>query len=135
MELAAKAHFALVAPTYLPPKCVYSYQRSYSMQLDGQSMPAIRVGYRLGKKDQYLGLGETTWLDAPLAGPGKRVQSGDVAYTVVGTSTKPDHVWWVNDGVLHWTSNTLMYELSREQLLAVALSCTDVSVAPTGSTE
>jgi LCP family protein required for cell wall assembly len=129
LKLAAKAQFPLMAPTYLPPACVYSYQRSYSIELGDRSRPAVRVGYRLGRKDQYLGLGETTWLEAPLASRGKQVQVGDVAFTIVGTSTKADHVWWVKDGVLHWTSNTLMYELSREQLLAVAISCIDVSVA------
>ena len=114
-----------MAPTYLPPKCVYSYQRSYSIALGSRDRPAIRVGYRLGKKDQYLGVGATTWLDAPLASPGKQVTVDGVVFTVVGTSTKADHVWWVKDKVLYWVANTLMYEISREQLLAVALSCVD----------
>ena len=85
------------------------------------------MGYRLGKKDQYLGVGETTWLGAPLASPGRQVLSGGVVFTLVGTATKTDHVWWIEDGVLHWVANTLMYELPREQLLAVAISATKVT--------
>jgi LCP family protein required for cell wall assembly len=126
VKLATKARFALMAPMYLPPKCIYSYQRSYSIQSGGR---AIRVGYRLSKKDQYLGVGETTWLGAPLASAGKEVQADGVTFTIVGTSTKADHIWWVKDEVLCWVANTLMYELSREQLLAVAISCVDVAAA------
>jgi hypothetical protein len=124
-KLAGEAGFALRAPTYLPPKCVYSFERSYSIQLGSRSQPAVKVGYRLSKKDQYLGVGATTWLDAPLASPGKKVQVDGTVFTVVGTSTKADHIWWVQDNVLYWVSNTLMYEISREQLLAVAISCID----------
>ena len=133
-KLAATVDFALVAPTYLPPRCVYTYQRSYSLQVGGKTLPAIRVGYRLAHKDQYLGIGETTWLEAPLASPGRQMKMGDVIYTLVGTSTKTDHVWWIKDGVLCWVANTLMYELSREQLLAVALSATPVESAGESTT-
>jgi LCP family protein required for cell wall assembly len=127
-SLESDAGFTLMAPTYLPPKCAYSYKRSYTIPLGSRSRPAIRVGYRLGKKDQYLGIGATTWLDAPLASPGKEVTVDGVVFTIVGTSTKADHVWWVKDKVLYWVANTLMYEISREQLLAVAISCVDPAV-------
>ena len=125
-NLADAAGFSLVAPTYLPPKCKYSYQRSYNIQVDGSAIPAVRVGYRLGTKDQYLGVGETTWLEAPLAVPGQRVAMDSAIFTIVGTNTKTDHIWWVEDGVLCWVANTLMYELSKEQLLAVAMSTAPV---------
>ncbi len=88
VKLAEATDFSLVAPTYLPPKCKYSYRRSYAIQVDGAGMPAIRVGYRLGTKDQYLGIGETTWLDAPLAVSGTQIVVNDTVFTVVGTSTK-----------------------------------------------
>lgn len=120
--LADASGLLLQVPTYLPPKCVYSYQRSYSIEVDGEPKPSVKVGYRLSTEDQYLGVGETTWLDAPLASPGKNVTRGDTVFTIVGTSTKTDHVWWIEDGILCWVTNTLMYELSREQLLAVAVS-------------
>lgn len=121
-KLADTSGLLLQVPTYLPPRCAYSYQRSYSIETGGKSMPAVRVGYRLSTEDQYLGVGETTWLDAPLASSGKNVIRGDTVFTIVGTSTKTDHIWWIEDGVLCWVANTLMYELSREQLLAVAIS-------------
>jgi LCP family protein required for cell wall assembly len=127
--LAGQAGFPLVAPRFLPAKCKYSYKRSYSIRVGDQTRPAVRVGYRFAGKDQYLGVSETTWLDAPIASPGKEVQGDGVVFTVVGTSTKTDHVWWIEDDVLHWVSNTLRFELSGEQLLAVAVSTAAVSAA------
>ena len=63
---------------------------------------------------------------APLASAGEEVQGDGVAFTVVGTSAKPERVWWKKDGVLYWVSNTLLYELSKEDLLAVAMSAVSV---------
>ncbi len=125
-KLEAKAGFPLMAPTYLPPKCAYSYQRSYSLGSGEHARPAVRVGYRLAKKDQYLGVGATTWLKAPLASAGREVRLGGTVFTIVGTATKADHIWWIKDDVLYWVANTLMYEVSREQLLAVAISAVNV---------
>lgn len=127
--LAGEVSFPLVAPCYLPARCQYSYQRSYSIQVSDETRPAVRVGYGFGGGDQYLGFSETTWLDAPIASPGEEVKGDGVVFTVIGTSIKTDHVWWVKDDVLHWVSNTLLYELTREQLLAVAISATAVSAA------
>lgn len=124
--LAGEAGFALMAPSYLPQGCTYSYRRSYSIEVGGEARPAVKVGYRLGSKDQYLGVGGTTWLEAPIASPGTLIESDDVVYTVVGTSTKTDHIWWVEGDVLYWVSNTLLYELTGEELLAAALSTTEV---------
>ena len=54
------------------------------------------------------------------------MQGDGVSYTVVGTSTKVDHVWWIRDGVLCWVTNTLFADLDREELLAVAMSTVPV---------
>ncbi len=121
-ELAGAAGFPLLRPTYIPPKCQYAYQRSYAIQVDGKWIPAVKVGYRLSTKDQYLGVGATTWLDAPLASSGKGVIHDGILFTIVGSNAKTDHIWWVKDEVLYWVTNTLMYELTREELLAVAIS-------------
>jgi len=82
--------------------------------------------YRLrlnGKNtDQYMGITETTWTDAPAASNGTEVEHNGVVYTIVGTNQKVDHIWWKKDGVLYWVSNTLSYLVSKEDLLAVAES-------------
>ena len=127
--LTGKVDFPLVAPAFIPAACKYSYQRAHSIQTGGDDHPAVRVGYRYSGRDQYLGIGQTTWLDAPLASPGVDVEGHGTTFTVVGTSTKVDRVWWIQDGVLHWVSNTLRYELTGEKLLAVAMSCVAVPTA------
>jgi hypothetical protein len=54
-----------------------------------------------------------------------------VIFRLVGSSTKTDHVWWIQDGVLYWVSNTLTFDLSRGEMLAAALSALPVTPAPT----
>ena len=90
------------------------------------SKRALKVGYRYGDEDQYLCVNGADWLDAPLASAGEEVQGDGTVFTVVGTSAKPERVWWKKDGVLYWVSNTLLYELSKEDLLAVAMSAVPV---------
>ena len=62
-------------------------------------------------------------------GPGVEVESNGIVFTVVGAGNKPDHVWWVKDGVLYWVSNTIFADLTREQLLAIAISTVPVPAA------
>ncbi len=124
--LAGEVAFPVAAPTYVPASCRYAFSRSYDIVVGNGAAPAFMVGYRYGDEDQFLGVSGTTWLDAPLAGAGEEVGDDNMLFTVVGTSTKTDHVWWKKDGVLYWVSNTLLYELSREDLLAVAASTVEV---------
>ncbi len=127
-KLAEEATFSLAAPTYIPDGYDYSFQRVYDVVPKDDGKPAVRVGYKNEDRDLYLGVSESTWLDAPIASPGVQVQGDGVVYTIVGTSTKVDHVWWIRDGVLRWVTNTLFADLNREELLAVAVSA--VSAPP-----
>ena len=126
--LEKQSGIALMAPSYMPSDFSYSFDRSYGLTVGGGSKPAARVGYRYNGEDLYAGVSATTWTDAPLKSPGVQVQGDGVVYTVVGAGNKPDHVWWVKGGVLYWVSNTIFGDLTREQLLAIAISA--VSVAP-----
>ena len=66
---------------------------------------------------------QTTWSDAPAASKGRQeVEHNGITYTIVGTSQSTDHVWWIEDDVLYWVSNTLSYSLSPRELLKVAWS-------------
>jgi hypothetical protein len=125
--LAATVDLPLVAPTYLPAAYTFSFRRDYALMDGDKNCPTVRVGYRYGTRDRYMGLSESTWLEAPIASKGIEVKGpGGIVYTVVGTSTKADHVWWVSDGVLHWVTNTLYSDVRPEELLAVALSALPV---------
>ncbi len=127
-RLTKTAPFTLIAPSYVPEGFTYSFQRSYQIVPGRTDTPAIRVGYRSEDQDLYLGVSESTWTEAPLASPGIQVAGDGVVFTIVGSSTRVDHIWWVEDGLLCWISNTLFGDLDREQLLAVAMSM--VSLPP-----
>jgi LCP family protein required for cell wall assembly len=130
-RLADQVTFKLMAPTFLPGGVSYSFQRNYAIKAGGKDVPAVRVGYRLGGKDVYMGISATTWTDAPIASPGYRVKGpGGVIFRLVGSSTKTDHIWWIQDDVLYWVSNTLTFDLSREEMLAAALSALPVTPTP-----
>ena len=121
--------FAVKAPSYIPDGFTYSFQRTYHIVPSDKGKIAVRAGFKRNTQDQYLGVSASDWVDAPLASPGVKVQGDGIVYTVVGSSTKVDHVWWVKDGVLYWVTNTLFADLDKEQLLAVAMSMTTVPAA------
>jgi len=127
-KLAGDAPFQIQAPTFLPSGLRYSFQRSYAIKAGGDDMPAVRVGYRYKGRDLYAGFSATTWVRAPLASPGYKVKGpGGVIFRLVGSSVKIDHVWWVQDDILYWVSNTLTFDLTREEMLTTALSALPVA--------
>ena len=99
----------------------------YKIKVGDDSQPALVMLYKLKGADQYMNITETTWLDAPLASPGKQVTHDGTVFTVVFTADKVERVWWKSDGVLYWVSNTLSHLVSEAELLAVAESMVRVS--------
>jgi polyisoprenyl-teichoic acid--peptidoglycan teichoic acid transferase len=140
---ADAAGFQLMAPGWLPEGYAYVDRNpaeagSYNI-VDGNGKvkgAAVKMVYRLTrqgeKTDQYLGIMETTWLDAPAAAEGTKKEYNGTTYTIVGTTGRTDHVWWVNNGVLYWVSNTLSYYLNVKDLLKVAES---MMVVPVGAAD
>ena len=129
-QYAASAPFVVRAPGYLPQGYAYVDRRpvdggSYDIE-SGDDKPGLKVVYRLTRegeeKDQYLGIMETSWLDAPAAGPGQVVERNGIEYTIVGTNQRVDRIWWKVDDTLYWVSNTLSYYLSKKELMKVAES-------------
>ncbi len=131
-SVAATVPFAVEAPDYLPDGYTYSDRvpragKTYTIKAGGDGKPALRIIYKLSKRDQYLGVTETSWLDAPIASPGTEVENGGITYNVVGAAGKVDVVWWKKDGVLYWVSNTLSHLLPQSELLRVAQSFSPVT--------
>lgn len=140
-QYAEAVPFQVMAPGYLPEGYAYVDRNpvtagSYDIVVDDEVEGAIKMVYRLTRggepTDQYMGIMETTWVEAPAASPGREVEFGGTIYTVVGTSQSIDHVWWIDNDVLYWVSNTLSYYLSSKELLKVAASMMPISsgVAP-----
>jgi polyisoprenyl-teichoic acid--peptidoglycan teichoic acid transferase len=137
--VAATVPFALEAPDYLPADYAYVDRvpragKTYTIKTGGGSEPAVRIIYQYSDHDQYLGVTETTWLDAPVASPGLKVEHDGTTYTVVGTEGKVDRVWWKKGGVLFWVSNTLSYLLSENEMLGVAESSSPVGSSSSTTT-
>ena len=125
--LAGMVSFPLEGPGYIPPGYKYSDRMpqkggTYDIKVGGGTKPALKMIYRYQQEDEYLGITETTWLDASMAATGVEVRYAGVTFTVVGTNQKVDHVWWKKGGVLYWVSNTLSYLLDKNELLKIAES-------------
>jgi LCP family protein required for cell wall assembly len=135
-QVANQAPFQVMAPGHIPQgyDLVDWYPSdgsgAYKIVVGDEVEKALKFVYQLtrnGEKlDQYLGIMETTWLEAPAASPGQEVEVDGVVYTVVGTGQSIDHVWWKKDGVLYWVSNTLSHLLQSSELLKVAQSMIEI---------
>ena len=130
--------FQLMAPGYLPRGYAY-YDRNpkepgfYDIVGGDGVEKGFKMVYQLTREgepiDQYMGIMQTTWLDAPAATAGREIEFNGITYTIVGTSQSIDRVWWVDNDVLYWVSNTLSYYLSSKELLKVAAS---MMIVPSG---
>jgi len=139
-EIAAQMPFTVMAPGYLPQDYKY-YQRNpegsggYDIDTGGGSAKGLKMVYRLVRNgtsyDQYLGIMETDWLDAPAASPGRQVVYNGTTFTIVGTYDRTERVWWEKDGVLYWVSNTISHYLNPTELVKVAASMITI---PSGAT-
>jgi len=128
---AAASSFTVKAPGYLPSGYGYvdkmpAEPGTYDIAVGDGAEPGIKMVYRLTREgeptDQYMGIMQTAWLDAPAAGEGQEVLRDGITYTFVGTDQRIDRIWWKEGDVLYWVSNTLSYYLSKKEMLKVAES-------------
>jgi LCP family protein required for cell wall assembly len=133
--IAESVPFAVEGPAYIPQGYYFAGKvppnaPTYGIQVGGGKKPAFKMLYRLKDHgswtDQYMGIMETSWLDAPAASQGREVEHGGTVFTIVGPADKVDRVWWKAGGTLYWVSNTLFHRLSEADLLAVAESMVQI---------
>ncbi len=136
-KMAGEIPFAIQGPAYIPDGYYFVEKQpvnapTYDIDGDGHDKPAFKMLYRLKQHgewtDQYMGLMQTTWLEAPAASKGREVEHEGRTLTIVGPKDKVERIWWKEDGVLYWVSNTLFHLLSEEELLAVAESMVTIPV-------
>jgi LCP family protein required for cell wall assembly len=137
-QIASQSSFKVMAPGYLPAE--YAYQdrnpltgANYDINAGGGTKKGLKMVYKLQREntDQYLGIMETDWLEAPAATPGRQFTYNGITYTVVGTYDQTERVWWKKDGVLYWVSNTLLHYLKAEELVKVAASMMTIETGTT----
>jgi len=130
-QIASEIPFKVMAPGYVPQNYIL-FDRNpqsgpgYDIDTGGGSEKGLKVIYQLQRngepRPQYVGIMETTWLDAPAAAPGSQLSYNGITYTVVGTYDQTERVWWVKDGVLYWVSNTILHYLDSGELIKMAAS-------------
>jgi LCP family protein required for cell wall assembly len=125
-DLASQSSFQLVAPTEIPERYSLTDHRIYDMDTEKGAKPSLKAVYKLRREDQYMGIMQTTFLDAPALSRGQKVEVGDTTFTVVYHDDKADRVWWKKGATAYWVSNTLSYRLSPDELLDIARSCVEV---------
>jgi LCP family protein required for cell wall assembly len=130
-QIAAGTPFSVMAPGYLPEGYVYHERNpegggGYDIDTGNGTAKGLKMVYQLIREDdpydQYLGIMETTWLEAPAASAGRQFAYSGITYTVVGTANNTERIWWQKDGVLYWVSNTISHYLASSELVKVATS-------------
>lgn len=130
--LAETMPFPVMAPGYVPTGYQYVDRRpqegeTFQIVPGDTDKPGLKMVYRFTNSkgtvtEQYMGIMETSWLGAPAASGGQEVEYNGVTFTIVGTNSKVERIWWKQDDTLYWVSNTLSFYLSKKDLLRVAES-------------
>jgi LCP family protein required for cell wall assembly len=130
--LADSTAFPVMAPGYLPDGYQYVDRRpqegeTYEIVPGKSGKPAVKMVYQYTNSkgtvtEQYMGIMETSWTDAPAASGGQTVEYNGVTFNIVGTNQKVERIWWKQNDTLYWVSNTLSFYLTKQDLLKVAES-------------
>lgn len=130
--IADSTSFPVMAPGYLPAGYKYVDRRpkegeTYEIVPGESGKPGLKMVYQFTNSkgvvtEQYMGIMETSWTDAPAASRGQEIEYNGTVFTVVGTNQKVERIWWKMNDTLYWVSNTLSFYLTKKQLLNVAES-------------
>jgi LCP family protein required for cell wall assembly len=141
-SVATRVSFPVRAPAYVPSAYRIAsrsgtYATIYDIPVGNETYPAMVMLYRhrgtggpgeVKVQEEYLNLTATTWLEAPAACYGRQFTYNGTAFTIVENGGKVERVWWINDGVLYWVSNTLSRVASGSELLGMAVSTIPIPV-------
>jgi LCP family protein required for cell wall assembly len=141
-KVAQMAPFAIEAPAYVAEgyriatrSRTYAYM--YDIKVGDGKQPAVVMLYKntgvghageVKIQEEYINVTATTWLDAPVASPGRQVTYGGAIFNVVVTADKVERIWWKRNGVLYWVANSLARVASEVELLAMAESMIPIPV-------
>ena len=81
-----------------------------------------RIDWQTGSVGSYYGIEGLNWTDPPMFAHADTVERFGRHYLYVGTGSHVQDVGWIANGVLYWVSNTLLDDLSNEQMFALAES-------------
>jgi LCP family protein required for cell wall assembly len=123
VKASVSVPFRVLYPTLQTAAGVQQDARAYTLQdQSGRNHHAYVVVWEQNVIGGYYDFEGTDWLNPPLfAHSHSRLINGR-RYLVVDDGSHIHVVGWRSGGVLYWVTNTLLEELSNEQVLAIARS-------------
>lgn len=112
----------IMVPTRVPTGSELKVVRAYRVNTGGQGPQALKMVFRV-PSGTYWGYQVLDWADPPLLeGRTGVVKSGGREYSTFYDGKNLMRLAWQKDGVTYWISNTLDYQLSAEDMYAIAKS-------------
>ena len=120
-------------PVYVPGlQTLASTPNEFHAYTVADQQGAVHDGYRIdwydGNNGGYYGIEGMNWTNPPLfAHPDQKRTIAGRDYMIVDDGSHIHDIGWVTGGHLYWISNTLLEDLSNDQMLAIARSAAPLS--------
>ena len=120
-ERRGRVKFPLLVPTVIERSSWIDRERPVRLyRIDGKRK-AIRLVYRMGGANEYWGIQETDWMDAPVLEGRNFVRNiGGRRYELFYNGPKLHMVVLRTPKGTYWVVNTLLDKLSNETMIAIA---------------
>ncbi len=126
LALAVKVSF----PVYVPSLTLASASpdpfepfSNYTLtDPQGHVHHGYRIDWSTGSVGSYYGIEGMDWTDPPLFAHADTVDRFGRRYIYVGTGSHVQDIGWTVGGALYWVSNSILDDLSNEQMFAIAES-------------
>jgi LCP family protein required for cell wall assembly len=124
VSAAPSLRFAVLYPTLQTGPAVQQQVRAYDLRDSGGRLRhAYIVVWQQNGLGGYYDLEGTDWPDPPLvAHPDQTRRIGGRSYMIFTDGSHIHTVAWRERGALYWLTNTLLEDLSNEQMLGIARS-------------
>lgn len=126
VRAAVKVPFKVLYPALQTGPAIQEDVRAYTLRdRQGHLHHAYIVVFQQNSIGGYYDVEGTNWLDPPIIDNPNEIQHvGGRSYMIFGDGEHIQMVAWRQDGVLYWVVNTLLTELTNQQMLAIARSVT-----------
>ena len=124
MKASVGLPFRVLIPTLQSSSAVEQTARTYDLRdKQGHLRQAYVIVWKQNSLGGYYNVQGTNWLDPPLvAHPDETRRIGGRTYMLFADGGKLRTVAWREGGALYWVINTLVEDLSNQQMLAIARS-------------
>jgi polyisoprenyl-teichoic acid--peptidoglycan teichoic acid transferase len=123
VKAALSVPFPVLYPTLQTGPAEQQVVRAYQLK-DEQGRPhhAYVIVWQQNPIGGYYDFEATDWLGPPVFAHSRNQMIDGVEYKIVNDGAHIHVIGWISHGVLYWLNNTLLEELSNQQMLAIAKS-------------